>query len=428
MSKTETAWKILEERFQIRERLENNESILITAEDIKVYTRREPRLMMKFDARHQRPSVIRKATIFPVTNGEYLIVPGDGYHSVEPGPKNVENWHLPDDARALQTLPWDDGPVSESQMLDMAYASGLLNQFLDEASLHLTIRGRRRSPSFTFRFQSHGEKKISIAVDGVQVEVDAGYEGESLYLIEAKMGGRDDFHTRQLYYPFRMWRAALTASKKVMPVFIYYSDRVLFLRQYRFSDAMEYQSLELVNALNITFDGASLEPTVENILESTYLIEPPDGTPFPQADSLPRVLDLVDAVYTGLTTVEDLVERYEFTTRQVAYYSAAARFLGLMEVTRADRVLTSSGVRFAKSLREKRHTIIIERLASLPVFRTLLQEIVQKGVIRSTRQDIAEMIQSFADERAIPMTYVTANRRASTVIAWLRWVQKIRDN
>lgn len=423
MSKTETAWKILGEKFHIREHLKNNEPVLITADDIKMHTRREPRLMMKFDARHQRPSVIKNATILPVTNGEYLIVPGDGYHDVEAGSKNVQIWQLPDEALELQTLPWADGPVSESQMLDMAYASGLLHQFLDEPSLHLTIRGRRRSPSFEFMFDTHANKKINIAVDGVQVEVDAGYEGQSLYLIEAKMGGRDDFHTRQLYYPFRMWRDALRAAKRVMPVFISYSDRVLSLRQYRFSDPMEYQSLELIQALDVTFDGDSAEPTIQQILQRIPLEEPPYGVPFPQADSMPRVLDLVDAVHSGITTPDELVDRYEFTTRQVSYYTAAARYLGFLKPTGVDRILTDIGIEFAKSPREKRHTIVLERLARLPVFRDAIKMATRKDSLHSQRTAIARNIKDFSDSRSIPMTDVTANRRASTVIGWARWSQ-----
>lgn len=425
VSKTETAWKILGEHFHIREHLKNNEPVLITADDIKTHTGREPRLMMKFDARHQRPSVIKKATILPVTNGEYLIVPGDGYHNVEPGPKGVKVWQLPDDALQLQTLPWGEGPVSESQMLDMAYASGLLHQFLDEPSLHLTIRGRRRSPSFEFLFDTHANKKISIVVDGVQVEVDAGYEGKALYLIEAKMGGRDDFHTRQLYYPFRMWRHVLRAAKPVMPVFISYSDRVLSLRQYQFSDAMEYQSLELVKALNVTFDGDTAEPTIQQILQRTPLQEPPFGVPFPQADSMPRVLDLVDAVHSGVTTPDELVDRYEFTIRQVSYYTAAARYLGFLKPTGVDRILTDIGFNFAKSVREKRHTIVLEQLAKLPVFRDLLGEVSTAGEIQSSRRMLAGKIMSVAKRNEDRMGEVTADRRASTVISWIRWVQNL---
>lgn len=53
---------------------------------------------------------------------------------------------------------------------------------MNDATLVLTIRGRKYTPDFTFNVNN-----IPIFVSSVQTEVDAGYEGrDKIVLIEAK--------------------------------------------------------------------------------------------------------------------------------------------------------------------------------------------------------------------------------------------------
>ena len=83
-----------------------------------------------------------------------------------------------------------------------------------------------------------------MSVSGVQIEVDGGYEGDRLYLIETKMGRRDNFITRQLYYPCRMWRER-GVKKEIVPIFLTYSNKVFSFRQYRFTNSNAYDSIIL---------------------------------------------------------------------------------------------------------------------------------------------------------------------------------------
>ncbi len=126
---TGDAWQRLSERLDLTTRLlESGEPIIVTAETIKEITGREPRLMSKFDTRESRPLALAQATILPVTNGTYAILSGDGYADVPP-PTAVKHWRSPTQATRLGTLPWKTGPTSESQVLDMAGATGLLHDF-----------------------------------------------------------------------------------------------------------------------------------------------------------------------------------------------------------------------------------------------------------------------------------------------------------
>ena len=115
----------------------------ISATRIKALTGVEPRLATKFDYREARPQALREATVLPLRNGEYVVLPGDGYHDLEPSGGRIISYRVPDEVRQRTcSLPWRGVPSSESQVLDMALVSGMLAEFLGEERLFLTIRGR----------------------------------------------------------------------------------------------------------------------------------------------------------------------------------------------------------------------------------------------------------------------------------------------
>ncbi|HEY5377325.1 MAG TPA: hypothetical protein VIK01_26780, partial [Polyangiaceae bacterium] len=126
--------------------------------------------MTKFDTRESRPGLLANATILPVSNGTYAVLPGDGYADV-PSAKEYRSMPVPKLIRSLETLPWSTGPSSESQALDMAQATGILEDFLND-SVRLTIRGRLRSPRIEFFFDGGG-RRIPVTAEGVQIEVDS---------------------------------------------------------------------------------------------------------------------------------------------------------------------------------------------------------------------------------------------------------------
>jgi len=170
--------------------------------------------MTKFDTRSSRPRILRDAgiTILAVENGRYALVQADGYKDVEPTGEITA--YRTNRTQSIETLPWDEGFSSESQALDAAHLVSLLSRVTGEDQLFLTVRGRLRSPNYSFTIGAH-----QLHVSGVQIEVDAGYEGERIYLIEAKLGNREDFIVRQLYYPYRMWLER-GVSKEVIPVLV----------------------------------------------------------------------------------------------------------------------------------------------------------------------------------------------------------------
>ncbi len=286
----------------------------VTATDIKRITGEEPRLMAKIDRREELPAVLAEAGVFllPVTNGEYVLVRGAGYHDLEPPPEPP--------AVFISRLPFPlasaEAGASETQHIDFAFNSGLIERFAGVGNLYLTIRGRKRAPEFDFRV---GGQPLRAA--NVQVEVDAGFEGaDTIVVVEGKIGSPDNFHVRQLYYPYRFWRT-LVPDKQIVPVFFTYQTdlRRSTFWEYRFADPDRYDSLELVRAQSFV-----IRPASANVLEPRPLrggAGPSLGPNIiPQADDLRKIAELPFRVAEGNTTSSALARAFGFNERQGRYY------------------------------------------------------------------------------------------------------------
>jgi len=407
MSSTTNAWDALDHEHHIRTRLEANEIVTLSATQIRRH--REPRLMTKFDTREERPSLLSGATILPVRNGKYVLLRGDGYHDVCDATEQ-RRWAIPAQAAALTTLPWWESVQSEAQALDMALASGMLGNFLEEQRLKLTIRGRRGSPEFAFVFDG-ASGPCEIDVEGVQIEVDAGLENNAIHLIEAKLGKRTNFHVRQLYYPLCMWRT-LVPTKRVTTSLLTWHDRVFSLRRFDFDPESRYHGIRLAASIDYTFDDEPLPPSLEEILSDSSL-RPAPAVPFPQADDVDKIIDLVDAVGAGVSNPEDLAMRYAFVERQAQYYVGAARFLGLVQ---GGYTLAEEGRSFIRAKRGERHRILLRQMASLAAFRSAFEWMNSHGAIPSL-----DDASSWVSAAAPSLASRTVERRAWTLLAWSRW-------
>ena len=128
------------------------------------------------------------------------------------------------------------------QHLDFAYASSLIRTFMQDPTLVLTIRGRKYTPQFSYKIGNQ-----LIETQGVQTEVDAGYEGkDKIVLIEAKNSSTKNTIIRQLYYPYRQWSEH--TSKKVFLLFFEKRVDEYLIWQYEFQDKDNYNSIKLVKS------------------------------------------------------------------------------------------------------------------------------------------------------------------------------------
>ena len=372
---------------------------LITADEVRNYSGKEPRLMMKFDHSSVLPPALRETGrfILPLKNGLYAIIKGEGYHCPE--------WCgeiLTFNRQTHFELKTTSTGLSEMQHLDIAFNTGLLAHFLEEPILYPTIRGRKRSPQFSFRVGNH-----QLEATGVQVEIDGGFEGRnSVTLVEAKIGECDDFHLRQLYYPLRFW--STHTRKSIRPLFFTYcpESEIYRFREYRFEPEDVYQKPHLVKAAAYRIsdsNAADFEP-----------LSRPQEYPFPQADRLDKVALIPFLAAEGETTPEKLAPIFDFSPRQGRYYLDACRALGLIDDQGHP---TQEGMNYIRCAPEVRHRLMCKAVMALPVMQEILTNLLLSPGCRLEKSDVEQVVQ-----RATSLSPTTAGRRTQTVWSWLSWV------
>lgn len=410
------AWSILFDKYDIKRKIEEDGFFRISADRIKEY--REPRLMAKFDHAKNRPRLFSEnnLSILPVSRGMYEISRFNAYHCFEEQTSPIEKAVLPEHLRTLTA----GGVFSEAVALNCAAASGIIADFTGEEDLVPTVSGRMGSGTFSFRIgNTVGGGTRTVAVDNAQIEIDAAYEGRrSLVLFEAKTDLSDDFLVRQLYYPFRAWRNR--AGKDVRTVFLVYSDGVYRMFEYAFDTPERYDSLRLVQQKKYSVEDAAV--SVSDMLavwKNAVIVSEPD-VPFPQADSLDRVVNLCELLAVRDMNKQEITERYDFDVRQTGYYTDAARYLGLLEKRSGKGgtvyALTETGRRiFSSGYRARRLALCGLVLAHKPFH-------IAAGLYFRTGR-IPEKREIFNALKTFPLYKVDSDstrfRRCSTVKRWL---------
>jgi hypothetical protein len=224
-----------------------NSPFLITAEMIKKSVQhlkrtseKEVRILCKIDNREGLPDIMRKNNLFilPIRNGTYIILKGEGFIDIP----EISSDPIEYLSKINFELKSSTVGNSEMQHLDYCFAISMIKTFCNDESLVLTIRGRKYTPNFKFLIGNH-----EIEVQGVQTEVDAGYEGkDKIVLIEAKNSKTNNLSIRQLYYPFRQWE--INTKKKVNLIFFEKRDKLYNFWEYSFVDSNNFNSLKLINA------------------------------------------------------------------------------------------------------------------------------------------------------------------------------------
>ena len=214
--------------------------IKLACQDFKKTAEKEVRILCYQANRNDKPQIFVDKGLFllPTKNGHYVIVKGKGYTDIPEIKSGVELFSSKLDFPLLSSTVGS----SEMQHLDYAHAIGLIEHFVDEGELFLTIRGRKYTPEFKFTVGNN-----EITQKSVQTEVDAGFEGkDTVVLIEAKNMKMDNIIIRQLYYPYRKWK--IDTGKKVVPLFFEKRGLDYMMWKYEFTDETDYNSIKLVKS------------------------------------------------------------------------------------------------------------------------------------------------------------------------------------
>ena len=422
-SKNDKAWNALFDTYAILDSINNYGTFEISAAQINAV--REARLMTKIDHAIQLPAIFKKnyLSILPNSRGTYLIGRFESYFAIpQLSEEDVEYFSFPDTIQTLDPL----SIYSESSALLCADVCGMIGEILGEDA-KLTVFGRMSSGTFSYRIKDCLDGSFhTINVQNSQCEIDAGFESDNYFaIIEAKTQNVSDFLVRQLYYPYRLWSGR--TIKQVIPIFLTVSNDVFTFNVYRFLEEFTYNSIELVRSRK--FRIAPKEITladIEKIAEKAVIRPEPAKEGFPQADSFPRIIDLLGLIVGGEGRVSRsyITENYAFDSRQTQYYTSAACFLGLIERQKIDGhveyTLSSEGNRIMSLRPDPRNLALADSILSFEVFNRTFKLFLQIGK-RPTNAEVAEIILG-TDRLRGQLSAETASRRAQTVVKWCEWI------
>lgn len=416
MGLKQDAWKAILSSYDLT--LSQRVSPEVTAQEIKDATGgREPRLVCSMDSRHSVPEVLQQRGLFvlPVRNGVYRLVEGKGYEELPSIDGSPETW-----AHSLWfNFATREGSGEDPHLL-YTYNTGLLSEFTGVDSLYQTSVGRRRSTRFEFKV---GPSR-PLTVEGVQFQVDGLFESsDEIIVVEAKVGAREDFLIRQLYYPYRHYDEETTKGVRTV-FFVYDEDSDIYnFWDYHFNDPYDYASVELQGARK--FRISPTEPDLDEYREVDRREEL--GWVIPQADTVERLQEIPFLVKRGYRNSKALQECYGFRRRQANYYSKAVEEnLGLIDRSGGNYTLTDLGREYVNLRPDRRHELLARQMLQSPIINEIFQTLVERyvenlgrGDAVITRSEIAELIGENAN-----LTGTTLDRRARTILAWFEWMSR----
>lgn len=416
------AWKALIDKYNIIEEINKNGCFHIKASQIKEF--KEPRLMAKWDSTDSLPPVLKnnKINILPDSRSSYVIsdfllyqeIPELEEHVTQMAHVELPNYESID----------VNNISSESNAINVLLLTGILDDFLGTSDSVATFNGRMGTGQFDFVVNTVRNGKRAISVNNAQCEIDGGFENEnSIIIMEAKNVVHEDFHVRQLYYPYRLWKTKV--NKPIRLVFSIYSNMIYRLFEYRFNALEDYSSIELIRTKNYSLQDTTI--TLEDLIKvrtETNIVTDDSmentDVPFIQANSMERIISLLENMYDNPMTSQQIAELMDFEPRQSDYYYNAGKYLGLFEKTSDDKQkvvsLTPLGNRVFKLNYKDRQLKLVQLIFEHKIFSDFFDKIIETGELPEKRLIEEEMrALHVCDEGQIV-------RRASSVFGWLKWV------
>lgn len=417
------AWKQLITKYNILEEIEKNGCFHIKASQIKEF--KEPRLMAKWDSTESLPFSLRdnKINILPNSRSSYVISDFLLYQEIPELDEHVtqmDHVELPD----FESIDVNN-ISSEANAINVLIISGILNDFLETNENVSTFNGRMGTGIFDFEVDTYKHNKQKITVNNAQCEIDGGFENdESVVIMEAKNVVHDDFHVRQLYYPYRLWRTKV--NKPIRLVFSVYSNMIYRLFEYRFNVLEDYSSIELVRTKNYSLQDTTITLDDLQQVRRTTTVTTDDNMfetkiPFIQANSMDRIISLLENMYENPMTPQQISELMDFELRQSDYYYNAGQYLGLfLKTTDEDKqvvvALTPLGTKVFNLNYKDRQLKIVELMMEHQIFADFFDKVIESGEMPDKKEIALEMrkMKVCGEGQVV--------RRASSVYGWLKWI------
>ncbi|KYG90629.1 hypothetical protein A0U40_06550 [[Bacillus] sp. KCTC 13219] len=410
------AWSKIFEKYNVLDEVNKHGTFIITSTQINEY--KEARLMTKFDYSESLPDLFydNKLSILPITRGSYIIGKFNAYHRF-PKSREIENIKVSFPSW-IETID-SNNLYSEASVINCAYATGIIQDLLDDEIVKPTVSGRMSTDIFSFNINSSIDSNTyKIDVNKSQCEIDGGFETlDKFVLLEAKNSISNDFLIRQLYYPWRLWSSKV--NKIVIPIYLTYSNDIFSFYIYEFSNPNDYNSLTLLKQKNYIIDEDDISlPDIKALLDKTIILPEPN-IPFPQANRIERVIDLLNSLIGGELSIEEITLQYAFDMRQAQYYSRAGMYLQLIENNKGLVRLTDLGRKIMQMRSRQKYLAIAECILKHSIFNDVLRLYFQK-LHPPTLDDTYHIMLKNGINGVNSES--TLRRRAQTVNQWINWI------
>lgn len=418
----EEAWSNLLINYNIVHEVDKNGIFHITASQINEY--KEARLMAKWDSSETLPNVLKSNNLNILPDSRHSYVIGD-FILYQEIPELTERVEHMTNARIEDYETIDINNItSEANAINVLVLSGILNDFLEASGTEATFNGRMSTGCFNFEVNTYRNIKRRINVNNAQCEIDGGFENNNdVVILEAKNVLHKDFHIRQLYYPYRLWKEKV--NKPIRLVLSVYSNMIYRLFEYRFNTLEDYSSIELVRTKNYSLQDIhiSLEDLM-NVRESTVITKTDNinetNIPFIQADSVNRIISLLENMESNPMTYDQVIELMDFVGRQYSYYISAGIYLGIFERGLENRTvkLTEIGESLCRMTYKERQLKLVSLMVEHRIFADFFDYVIANGVL-PTRQQVCDKMRELNVCRS---NVTTIRRRSSSVLSWLKWM------
>jgi hypothetical protein len=224
---------------------------------------------------------------------------------------------------------------------------------------------------------------------------------------------------RQVYFPYRSWGEKAQWTKSVRPLYITFDERSndYVVRELGFRGRDVWQSIYEVRQDAFHMEVEAPEKRVLDLSASELQDER-----IPQADKIARIAEFPVAVARGVTDSTVIAEFFQVHKRQSSYYRDAVQSLGLVRLEGHKYSLTPEGQRYIDLAPQAQADWLARRMSRLPVVREILVELEKRGATGLPVKDISGILMVYAKEHNQELNLTTANRRRSTLRAYIDYI------